>query len=65
MFQHLDVNEMLELAIHHLQSCNCNALPVMQQGQLVGLLTPENIREFLQIQSALGKTHEHLLPRGA
>jgi Zn-dependent protease/CBS domain-containing protein len=52
-FQTADLNEMLEPAFARLQTCRCHTMPVTQGGQLVGLLTSENVGEFLMIQSAL------------
>ncbi len=52
-FQTADANEMLELAFARLQECDCHTVPVTLRGQLVGLLTSDNIGEFLMIQSAL------------
>jgi predicted transcriptional regulator len=53
-FQALDSSDMLEGAAMRLQSCDCHTLPVMHGGQLVGLLTMENMGEFLMIRSSLG-----------
>ena len=55
-FQIVDANEMLETAFARLQTCGCHTMPVTHRGQLVGLLTSDNIGEFLMIQSALGQT---------
>ena len=44
----------LEAAIKKLQDCKCQTLPVIQNEQLVGLLTKENINEFMRFQAALG-----------
>ncbi len=52
-FEIADANEMLEPAFARLQSCGCHTMPVTYNGRLVGLLTTENIGEFLMIQSAL------------
>lgn len=54
-FQFVDAAEMLEPVFARLQTCNCHTMPVTRGGQLVGLLTSDNIGEFLMIQSALGK----------
>jgi Zn-dependent protease len=48
-----DAFEMLETVSARLQECNCHTLPVVRNGQLVGLVTMENIGEFLMIQAAL------------
>ncbi|HKQ63125.1 MAG TPA: site-2 protease family protein [Candidatus Polarisedimenticolaceae bacterium] len=47
--------EMLETALARLQQCRCHTLPVVAGEQLVGLLTQENLGEFLMIQSALAQ----------
>lgn len=52
-FEVVDPAEMLELAFARLQSCACRTLPVVQSGRLIGLLTSENVGEFLMIQAAL------------
>jgi Zn-dependent protease/predicted transcriptional regulator len=54
-FQTADPAEMAETVFARLQACNCHALPVAQNGQLVGILTAENVGEFLMIQSALSR----------
>ena len=61
-FQVVDAAEMLDTALARLQSCNCHTLPVTSRGTLVGLLTMENVGEFLLIQSALGRSPQ---PRAA
>ena len=52
-FQLAETSEMIEPAFMRLQTCNCSTLPVIDGGRLVGLLTLENVGEFLSIQSAL------------
>src|SRR5712691_4865049 len=52
-FQVVDAGEMLEAAFARLQTCACHALPVTSRGALVGLVTMDNLGEFLLIQSAL------------
>lgn len=48
-----DSHDMLETALARLRECNCRTLPVVHNGQLVGMLTMDNVGEFLMIQSAL------------
>ena len=52
-FQVIDSHEMLETAFMNLQACQCRSMPVTHAGQLVGLLTQENVGEFITIQAAL------------
>jgi Zn-dependent protease/predicted transcriptional regulator len=52
-FEQADAAEMLETAFQRLQTCNCRTVPVKRNGQLVGLLTTDNVGEFVMIQSAL------------
>jgi Zn-dependent protease len=52
-FQTADFSEMLELALSRLQSYKCLTLPVLRNGSLAGVLTMDNVGEFLMIQSAL------------
>jgi CBS domain-containing protein len=53
-----DASEMLEIAFARLHECECRTLPVTRNGKLAGLLTSENVGEFLMIQSALGAQHK-------
>lgn len=53
--QVVDSSDMLERAFTRLQSYDCHMLPVTHNGQLVGLVTMENVGEFLMIQAALQK----------
>jgi Zn-dependent protease len=52
-FQTADSYEMLETAFVRLQACQCYTMPITHNGTLVGLLTMDNVGEFLAIQSAL------------
>lgn len=49
----VDANDMLEMAFANLQTCDCHTLPVHRNGRLVGLLTADNVGEFLMIQAAV------------
>ena len=52
-FQTVDSFEMLEKAFARLQDCDCHTLPVTHNERLVGLVTMDNVGEFLMIQAAL------------
>jgi Zn-dependent protease/predicted transcriptional regulator len=49
----VDSHEMLEPVLTRLQEFGLKSLPVTHGGQLVGMITMENITEFLMIRSAL------------
>lgn len=46
-------DEEAERALGRLQECDCHSMPVVEDGQVVGLVTTENIGEYLMIRSAL------------
>ncbi|MGD8368761.1 MAG: site-2 protease family protein [Desulfobacterales bacterium] len=54
-FVAVDSLDMLETAFVKLNDCNCHTIPVVKEGQLVGLLTMDNVGEFVRIQSAIGR----------
>ena len=45
--------EMLETALSKIRECNCHTILVTLRGKLVGLLTMDNLGEFMRIQAAL------------
>jgi CBS domain-containing protein len=49
----VDSSDMIDTALVRLQESNSKTLPVVHGGQLVGLITAENITEYLMIRSAL------------
>jgi Zn-dependent protease len=49
----VDAGEMLERAFLRLQDCECHTIPVTRNGELVGLVTSENLGELLMIQEAI------------
>ena len=49
----VESQNMVEMALARLQETGSKILPVTQAGKLVGLITSENISEFLMIRSAL------------
>jgi len=58
-FVSIDADEMLEIAFQKLSDCRCHTLPVFSASRLVGLLTMENLGEFVRIQTALGKNRRY------
>ncbi|MHC4749642.1 MAG: site-2 protease family protein [Planctomycetota bacterium] len=52
-FVTVDSLEMLETAFAKLKDCNCHTLPVKLNDKLVGLLTMDNLGEYMRIQAAL------------
>ena len=51
-------DDALETAYTRMKELGCGALPVMDNGQLVGLISLDNIGEWIMVQTALqeGKT---------
>ncbi len=49
----VDPRERLDQALALIRECNTRSLPVEHEGRLVGLLTLNNVGEFLSIHSAL------------
>lgn len=45
-------NDLLQGVLGRLQTCECHTFPVIQEGKLVGLLTSENVGEFVMLQAA-------------
>jgi CBS domain-containing protein len=54
-YQDCEPGEMLEGVFVRIREDGAHTLPVVRHGQLVGLLTMENIGEMLRIQSAIDK----------
>jgi Zn-dependent protease/CBS domain-containing protein len=48
-----DASDMLDVTFQRLQGHECRTIPVVHRGNLVGLLTMDNVGEFLSIQAAL------------
>jgi hypothetical protein len=49
---HSRASEMLETVLGRLQGRDCHAIPVLEHGVLIGLVTMDNVGEFLMIQAA-------------
>jgi Zn-dependent protease len=54
-FETADPADMLEPAFLRLQNCACRSLPVVRRGKLLGILTTDNVGEFLMVQAAVRK----------
>jgi predicted transcriptional regulator len=52
-FEVVEQGDMLDSAFRRVQECQCHTLPVIDRGRLVGILTMDNLGEFVAIQSAL------------
>lgn len=52
-FQTADAHELLDVAFQRLQGRQCHVLPVLQGGQIVGLLTPENVGAFVMSKGVI------------
>lgn len=52
-FNTAEPNEMFEAVLHRLATSPSRVMPVLQDGSLVGLVTTENLGEYLMIQNAL------------
>jgi predicted transcriptional regulator len=52
-FDTADSYEMLEPVLERLQASASSLIPVLRFGALVGVVTTDNIGEFLNIQSAI------------
>jgi len=53
-FQTADPAEMLDAVLQRIQSCKCHTVPVLRRGDLIGLITMENVGEFISVQAARG-----------
>ena len=54
-FETADLSEMMEPVFRRLQGCECHTLPVLSGGRLSGLVTMDNVGEFMSIRAALEK----------
>lgn len=52
-FQTAEPNEMLETVLTRLATAPARVIPVLQDGSLIGLVTAENLGEYMMIQNAL------------
>ncbi|MBI3047773.1 MAG: site-2 protease family protein [Acidobacteria bacterium] len=63
-----DASDMIDVVFERLQHHECHTVPVVRGGRLIGLLTMDNVGEFLSIQAALdrrqsgGRTRARVIP---
>jgi Zn-dependent protease len=51
-------SEMLETVLGRLQGRDCHTIPVLEHGALIGLVTMDNVGEFLMVQAAESATSD-------
>ena len=51
-FQTADPAEMMENVFIRLRECQCRSIPILRDGELVGLVTMENLGEFIMVEGA-------------
>ena len=49
----VDALDMLESVFVKLNDCACHTLPVVRDGRLVGLVTMDNLGEYMRLQAAM------------
>jgi CBS domain-containing protein len=54
-FSAADPREPVDDAFARLAECRCRSMPVVRNGELVGVLTSENIGEYVMVESALSR----------
>jgi len=52
-----DASDMIDVVFQRLQGRDCHTIPVVRRGHLIGLLTMDNVGEFISVQTALGSQH--------
>ncbi len=57
----VDDGDMLEGTFERMREGECSTLPVVREGRLVGMITLENVGEWMMIHSALRRTRERSL----
>jgi Zn-dependent protease len=55
-FETATPSDMLEPVFFKLQNCACHSIPVVRNSEVVGIVTMENVGEFLSIKGALQPT---------
>lgn len=58
-------NEMLEAVLARMSTATCRVMPVVQDGKMIGMVTLENLGEYLMVQNALHRRQAALPPPSA
>jgi CBS domain-containing protein len=61
-FQQAAPDEPAEEVLARLKACGCHSMPVVQNGRLLGVLTMDNVGEYVMVQAALRGTKTNPLP---
>jgi predicted transcriptional regulator len=61
-FATAEPNEMLETVLTRLSAAPIRTMPVMQNGAMIGLVTLENLGEYLMVQNALQRRKQAAVP---
>jgi len=64
-FEVADASEMVDTVLQRLQERDCHTVPVVRHGELVGLVTMDNVGEYVSIQAAVGNRGRVRPPRAA
>jgi CBS domain-containing protein len=49
----VDPDDEVEVVLARLRGCGCQALPVVREGRLLGVLSLDNVSEFVMARTAL------------
>lgn len=61
-FQQANPQEPADEVLARLKACGCHSLPVIRDGELLGVLTMDNVGEYVMVQAALRGTKTGFVP---
>ncbi len=61
-FQQTSPQEPADEALARLKACGCHSMPVIGNGRLLGVLTMDNVGEYVMVQAALRGTRTEFVP---
>jgi CBS domain-containing protein len=64
-FRTADPDEPLDQALARVRECRCRTLPVVSGNKLCGLLTADNVAEFVMIETVLHNSARGVRQRGS